>query len=139
MLINMFSKNGSEILNIRLKTYDSESESESEVVRKNVTNLPKTKNKWEPKTPKQKTKPKINRKTKKSGFRIGAHVDIGMKDFEAGMTFGKNHVTEMHYSENNQHLKLIKSMEKEDDDEKQKDKIINTLLVKNIKNDDDKN
>ena len=65
--------------------------------------------------------PPINfKKIKKSGFRIGAHIDIGMKDFEAGK------IAEMYYSENNQHLKLIKST----DDEKQKDKIINTLLDK---------
>ena len=50
--------------------------------------------------------PPINyKKIKKSGFRIGAHID-----FETGMTFGKNHVSEMFYSENNQHFKLFEKM-----------------------------
>ena len=40
--------------------------------------------------------PPINfRKVKKSGFRIGAHVDIGFKDFEAGATFGRNSIEEI--------------------------------------------
>ena len=40
--------------------------------------------------------PPINfRKIQKSGLRIGAHVDIGMKDFEAGMTFEKNNIHEI--------------------------------------------
>ena len=54
--------------------------------------------------------PPINfRKIRKSGFRIGAHVDIGVKDFEAGMTFGRNNTHEIKFSENNAHLKLLKS------------------------------
>ena len=58
--------------------------------------------------------PPINfRKIRKSGFRIGAHVDVGIKDFEAGMTFGKNNVHEIQFSENNNHLKLLKSLENE--------------------------
>ena len=74
--------------------------------------------------------PPINyKKIKKSGFRIGAHIGIGMKDFEAGMTFGKNDVSEMYYSENNQHLKLFESMRKEEN-EKTKDEIITSLLKK---------
>ena len=78
--------------------------------------------------------PPINfRKIKKSGFRIGAHVDIGVKDFEAGMTFGKNTVHEIKFSENNNHLKLLKSLENEESTKntsKEKDKIINTLMDK---------
>ena len=78
--------------------------------------------------------PPINfRKIKKSGFRIGAHVDIGMKDFEAGMTFGKNNINEIQFSENNNHLKLLKSLENEESTKntsKEKDKIINTLMDK---------
>ena len=77
--------------------------------------------------------PPINfRKIKKSGFRIGAHVDIGMKDFEAGMTFGQNNIHEIQFSENN-HLKLLKSLENEESTKntpKEKDKIINTLMDK---------
>ena len=69
--------------------------------------------------------PPINyKKIKKSEFRIGADIDFGMKDFETGMTFGKNHVSEMYYSENNQHLKLITCKEESDT----KDKIISSLL-----------
>ena len=85
------------------------------------------------KQPKQKQQendnyPPINfKKIKKSGLRIGAHIDIGMKDFETGMTFGKNYVSEMYYSEDNQHLKLFENMKKEEQ-EKQKDEIISTLL-----------
>ena len=72
--------------------------------------------------------PPINyRKIKKSGFRIGAHIDIGMKDFETGMTFGKNNISEVHFSENNMHLKLLKSLENETTSDN-KDKIINTLM-----------
>ena len=52
-----------------------------------------------------------------------------MKDFEAGMTFGKNHISEMHFSEYNQHLKLLKQMEDEKTQDN-KDKIINTLVKK---------
>ena len=85
--------------------------------------------------------PPINfRKIQKSGFRIGAHVDIGMKDFEAGMTFGKNNIHEIKFSENNNHLKLLKSLENEESTNserseqvhisKEKDKIINTLMSK---------
>ena len=78
--------------------------------------------------------PPINfRKIKKSGFRIGAHVDIGVKDFEAGMTFGKNDIHEVQFSENNEHLKLLKSLENEESTNnisKEKDKIINTLMSK---------
>ena len=78
--------------------------------------------------------PPINfRKIQKSGFRIGAHVDIGMKDFEAGMTFGKNNIHEIQFSENNNHLKLLKSLENEEStnsNSKEKDKIINTLMSK---------
>ena len=76
--------------------------------------------------------PPINfRKIQKSGFRIGAHVDIGMKDFEAGMTFGKNNINEIQFSENNNHLKLLKSLENESEsNSKEKDKIINTLMSK---------
>ena len=78
--------------------------------------------------------PPINfRKIQKSGFRIGAHVDIGMKDFEAGMTFGKNNIHEIKFSENNNHLKLLKSLENEEstnNNSKEKDKIINTLMSK---------
>ena len=56
--------------------------------------------------------PPINfRKIRKSGFRIGAHVDIGVKDFEAGMTFGRNNTHEIKFSENNAHLQLLKSLE----------------------------
>ena len=69
------------------------------------------------------------RKIKKSGFRIGAHIDIGMKDFEAGMTFGKNNISEIHFSENNQHLKLLKSLVNEKTSDN-KVKIINTLVDK---------
>ena len=78
--------------------------------------------------------PPINfRKVQKSGFRIGAHVDLGMKDFEAGMTFGKNNINEIQFSENNNHLKLLKSLENEEstnNNSKEKDKIINTLMNK---------
>ena len=78
--------------------------------------------------------PPINfRKIQKSGFRIGAHVDIGVKDFEAGMTFGKNNIHEIQFSENNNHLKLLKSLENEEStnsSSKEKDKIINTLMSK---------
>ena len=77
--------------------------------------------------------PPINfRKVKKSGFRIGAHVDIGFKDFEAGATFGSNSVEEVNFSENN-HLKLLKSLENENKNESEKDKLIASLI--NIKND----
>ena len=72
-------------------------------------------------------------KIQKSGFRIGAHVDIGMKDFEAGMTFGKNNIHEIQFSENNNHLKLLKSLKNEEStniNSKEKDKIINTLMSK---------
>ena len=78
--------------------------------------------------------PPINfRKIQKSDFRIGAHVDIRMKDFEAGMTFGKNNIHEIQFSENNNHLKLLKSLENEEstnNNSKEKDKIINTLMSK---------
>ena len=78
--------------------------------------------------------PPINfRKIQKSGFRIGAHVDIGMKDFEAGMTFGKNNIHEIQFSENNNHLKLLKSLENEEStnsNSKEKDKITNTFMSK---------
>ena len=78
--------------------------------------------------------PPINyRKVKKSGFRIGAHVDIGFKDFEAGANFGSNSVEEVNYSENNNHLKLIKSLENENKNESEKDKLITSLI--NLKND----
>ena len=80
--------------------------------------------------------PPINyRKIKKSGFRIAVHIDIGMKDFETGMTFGKNSVSEIHFSENNQHLKLLKSFEEESQQDN-KDKLINTLVKKLDKNDE---
>ena len=81
--------------------------------------------------------PPINfRKIQKSGFRIGAHVDIGVKDFEAGMTFGKNNIHEIQFSENNNHLKLLKSLENESEsNSKEKDKIINTLMSKIIRKD----
>ena len=81
--------------------------------------------------------PPINfRKVKKSGFRIGAHVDIGFKDFEAGATFGRNSVQEINFSENNNHLKLLKSFENESEsNSNEKDKIINTLMSKIIKKD----
>ena len=74
--------------------------------------------------------PPINfRKIKKSGFRIGAHVDIGFKDFEAGATFGKNYIQEVNFSENNNHLKLLKSLENEDKSLSiEKDKIIASLI-----------
>ena len=76
--------------------------------------------------------PPINfRKAHKCGFRIGAHVDIGIKDFETGMTFGKNNIREIQFSENNNHLKLLKSLENESEsNSKEKDKIINTLMSK---------
>ena len=78
--------------------------------------------------------PPINfRKIQKSDFRIGAHVDIRMKDFEAGMTFGKNNIHEIQFSENNNHLKLLKSLENEEstnNNSNEKDKIINTLMSK---------
>ena len=78
--------------------------------------------------------PPINfRKVKKSGFRIGAHVDIGFKDFEAGANFGSNSVEEVNFSENNNHLKLLKSLENENKNESEKDKLIASLI--NIKND----
>ena len=84
--------------------------------------------------------PPINfRKIQKSGFRVGAHVDIGFKDFEAGATFGKNNIHEIQFSENNNHLKLLKSLENEEstnNNSKEKDKIINTLMNKIIKKDD---
>ena len=77
--------------------------------------------------------PPINfRKVKKSGFRIGAHVDIGFKDFEAGATFGRNSIQEINFSENNNHLKLLKSFENEDKNDTEKDKIIASLI--NLKN-----
>ena len=77
--------------------------------------------------------PPINfRKIRKSGFRIGAHVDIGIKDFEAGMTFGRNNTHEIKFSENNNHLKLLKSLENEDrrltNNSKEKDKIIASFV-----------
>ena len=83
--------------------------------------------------------PPINfRKIQKSGFRIGAHVDIGMKDFEAGMTFEKNNIHEIQFSENNNQLKLLKSLKNEESTNsklKEKDKIINTFMDKlTIKN-----
>ena len=56
-----------------------------------------------------------------------------MKDFEAGMTFGKNNIHEIQFSENNNHLKLLKSLENEEStnsNSKEKDKIINTLMSK---------
>ena len=77
------------------------------------------------------------RKVQKSGFRIGAYVDLGMKDFEARMTFGKNNINEIQFSENNNNLKLLKSLENEDREadrrsannrSKEKDKIISTLV-----------
>ena len=75
--------------------------------------------------------PPINyRKVKKSGLRIGAHVDIGFKDFEAGATFGRNSIEEINFSENNNHLKLLKSFEGENDIGK--DQIIASLI--NLKN-----
>ena len=79
--------------------------------------------------------PPINfRKTRKSGFRIGAHVDIGVKDFEAGVTFGKNYIKEVNFSENNNHLKLLKSLENEDrSSNTEKDKIIASLIDLNKK------
>ena len=74
--------------------------------------------------------PPINfRKTRKSGFRIGAHVDIGVKDFEAGVTFGRNCIQEANFSENNNHLKLLKSLQNEDRSSSiEKDKIIASLI-----------
>ena len=74
--------------------------------------------------------PPINfRKIRKSGFRIGAHVDIRFKDFEAGATFGKNYIQEVNFSENNNHLKLLKSLENEDRSSNiEKDKIIASLI-----------
>ena len=74
--------------------------------------------------------PPINfRKIRKSGFRIGAHVDIGFKDFEAGATFGRNFVQEVNFSENNNHLKLLKSFENEDKSlSTEKDRIIASLI-----------
>ena len=74
--------------------------------------------------------PPINfRKIRKSGFRIGVHVDIGFKDFEAGATFGRNFVQEINFSENNNHLKLLKSFENEDKSlSTEKDKIIASLI-----------
>ena len=78
--------------------------------------------------------PPINfRKVKKRGFRIGAHVDIGFKDFEAGANFGSNSVEEVNFSENNSHLKLLKSLENENKNDTEKDKIIASLI--NLKND----
>ena len=77
--------------------------------------------------------PPINfRKVQKSGFRIGAHVDVGFKDFEAGATFGRNFVQEINFSENNNHLKLLKSLKNEDKSDVEKDKIIASLI--NLKN-----
>ena len=77
--------------------------------------------------------PPINfRKIQKSGFRIGAHVDIGVKDFEAGVTFGRNCIQEANFSENNNHLKLLKSLQNEDKNDTEKDKIIASLI--NLKN-----
>ena len=59
-----------------------------------------------------------------------------MKDFEAGMTFGKNNINEIQFSENNNHLKLLKSFENESEsNSNEKDKIINTLMSKIIKKD----
>ena len=74
--------------------------------------------------------PPINfRKIKKSGFRIGAHVDIGFKDLEAGANFGKNYIQEINFSENNNHLKLLKSLENEDrSSNTEKDEIIASLI-----------
>ena len=78
--------------------------------------------------------PPINyRKIKKSGFRVGAHVDIGIKDFEAGVTFGKNSIEEINFSENNNHLKLLKDFKNESENNlNEKDKIIK-LMSKIIK------
>ena len=62
-----------------------------------------------------------------------------MKDFEAGMTFGKNNIHEIQFSENNNHLKLIKSLENEEltnSKSKEKDKIINTLMSNIIRKDE---
>ena len=74
------------------------------------------------------------RKTRKSGFRIGAHVDIGVKDFEAGVTFGRNCIQEANFSENNNHLKLLKSLQNEDRSSSiEKDKIIASLIDINKK------
>ena len=56
-----------------------------------------------------------------------------MKDFEAGMMFGKNNIHEIQFTENNNHLKLLKSLENEEptnSNSKEKDKIINTLMSK---------
>ena len=73
--------------------------------------------------------PPINfRKIKKSGFRIGAHVDIGFKDFEAGATFGRNFIQEVNFSENNNHLKLLKSFENEDRNSNIEKEIIASLI-----------
>ena len=79
--------------------------------------------------------PPINfRKIQKSGFRIGAHVDIGVKDFEAGVTFGRNCIQEANFSENNNHLKLLKSLQNEDRSSSiEKDKIIASLIDLNKK------
>ena len=53
--------------------------------------------------------------------------------------FGKNNIHEIQFSENNNHLKLLKSLENEDreanrrstsNNSKEKDKIINTLMSK---------
>ena len=74
--------------------------------------------------------PPINfRKIQKTGFRIGAHVDIGVKDFKAGVTFRKNCMQEANFSENNNHLKLLKSLQNEDRSSSiEKDKIIASLI-----------
>ena len=79
--------------------------------------------------------PPINfRKTWKSGFRIGVYIDIGVKDFEAGVTFGKYYIQEINFSENNNHLKLLKSLENEDrSSNTEKDKIIASLIDLNKK------
>ena len=61
-----------------------------------------------------------------------------MKDFEAGMTFGKNNIHEIQFSENNNHLKLLKSLKNEEStnsNSKEKDKIINPLMSKLTIND----
>ena len=49
------------------------------------------------------------------------------------MMFGKNNIHEIQFSENNNHLKLLKSLENEEstnNNSKEKDKIINTLMSK---------
>ena len=45
------------------------------------------------------------------------------------MTFGKNFIQEVNFSENNNHLKLLKSLENEDRSSNiEKDKIIASLI-----------